>query len=204
MPYTTTPRLRLCYQIVGTTMVSGSNNMRQMCSCCQSEGGFFPLGKKNSIHTTTSGVTLTSLSSNYIVLALRINSSYPDGILKLIGMSLLFSATVSKVCVYTIQLHSTYAYSGTIGSISASLTYTNFVDSIAQYSIGTGQTISTNGFILSSGFINGQSSVTFTNSDYETLLKRVPITQYDTLYITAQSTSNSEVVYCAIDFIESL
>jgi hypothetical protein len=50
--YTNTPRQRIGYQIIGTSLTT-EHTMRQMCSTAISEGGYFPLCPRLSISTTT-------------------------------------------------------------------------------------------------------------------------------------------------------
>ena len=50
--YTGSPRQRLGYKITSNQTTSPTNyTMKQICSTCISEGGFFPLGTKNSVST---------------------------------------------------------------------------------------------------------------------------------------------------------
>lgn len=196
--YTATPRLRLCYYIKGTV----SNSMRQMCSTCMSEGGYYSTGKCNNISTTTNGVTLTSSGIKYIVLALKIQPTYTYGSIALIALSNACIAASNKIVRYQIQLHSSV---GSVGAISGTFTYTDLIDSIAQYSIGDGsQTITTDGYIVYSGFITSQSDTNLMMADYNLLLTRNTISIFDTLYVVCTGNVNSETMYSSVNFIEEI
>jgi hypothetical protein len=140
----------------------------------------------------------------YVALAVRLNSSYPNGTIKPLNLSFSFSGTAGKNGYYELQLH-TNSLAGSKGSISGSaLSYTSLTDSIAQYAVGSGQTLSTSGYILTSGFVQARSNVSFSANDYETLLTRHVCTQYDTLYIFVTSNDNGSSISASIDFIESI
>lgn len=197
--YTSTPRQRICHQIIGTSVTS-PNSSRQMCCTHISEGGFLPLGKRNSIHTNTSGIILANAKTKYILLALKIKDIYPNGIIKMLRLSGGYSA--GKMGFIELQLHSSV---GNIGAIDGMLSYTDLSDSIAQYSFGTGtQTIVTDGYPLTSFFVASQSSFNFAQNDFETLLKKTICTQYDTLYLIGVGSSTGDLMFATMDFIESL
>lgn len=200
--YTATPRQRLCYQIIATTIVSGSNSLRQMCCTNISEGGYIPLGIKNCISTVSTGLALGTVGTKYILLGLKLQSTYTNGILKLLRISSGYTASANKMGVLELQLHSTR---GSIGSTNGSLSWNNLTDSIAQYSRGTGtQTISTDGYVLSVLYVASQNSIGFGSNDFETLLGRTLCTQYDTLYIVGIGNTNNDTMFASVEFIESI
>ena len=47
-------------------------------------------------------------------------------------------------------------------------------------------------------------SLEFNAIDYETMLTRAMVTQYDTLYLVGMAQLADDVVYASFDFIESL
>jgi alpha-acetolactate decarboxylase len=90
---------------------------------------------------------------------------------------------------------------------ASTIQFTDMSNSIVSYhNDGTTHDISSNGYIIHSGFVSSQSTVGFGNNDFETLLTRSNITQYDTLYLTIQGnvTGATANVYASIDFIESV
>ena len=82
--YTTTPRWRISYYINGTKLKT-SLSTKLMCSSCILEGGFTPLGKRNSIRTPSTGIIMPIVGTKYVILALKINPLYPNSLLKLIN-----------------------------------------------------------------------------------------------------------------------
>ena len=219
--YTASPRQRLGYEILtGTngTAPSITYTLKQICSTCMSEGGFFPLGTRNSISTDFSGVSIVNENKNQnVILGLRLKTGdrYKNGLIKILGIDVSFRPTppgnnASNVDVvkYTLQLHSSINGT-TIGDLSGTGTigFTDMSNSIVSYhNNGTTHDISSNGYIISSGFVASHSTITFGSNDFETLLTRANVTKYDTLYLTIQGnvTGNGATVYGSIDFIESL
>lgn len=200
-PYTTTPRLPLCYNI-DANVINSSIETRQICCTCLSEGGFTPLGKRMSIATNLAGVPLLTNSNKYILLSLRIGTGFDSGILKPLNTNILYpEGSASKWLRTEIQLHST---NGSVGSINGTLTYNGLKDSISEYAIGDGsQTINTDGFVIFSNFVNTNSTLNFAGSEYETLLTRAQISKYDTLYIIVEPNTNNTDVVASLDFIET-
>ena len=216
--YTATPRLKLCYYINGIHLTSQNLYQKMMCSTCIIEGGFTPLGKRNSVRTPTVGITMPIASTSgsttkYVIMALRLNPLYPNALLKLINFilsynSVTYSSTTDQIVgTFEIQLHST---NGSVGSISgAPLTYVTPAggSSVAQYAIPANPSttlINTDGYIIRSGYINYYVSLEFNAIDYETMLTRAMVTQYDTLYLVGMAQLADDVVYASFDFIESL
>jgi hypothetical protein len=197
--YTISPRQRICYQIIGTT-VNNPNSIRQMCSTHISEGGFIPLGTKNSIYTSTNGIRLRSAGTKYIMLALKLKPQYVNGLIKVLRLTGGYSA--GKMGFIELQLHSSL---GNIGAISGELTYTDLYDSAVQYAVGSGtQIVTTNGLCVTSFFVSSQNSFNNISSIDETLLKRMICTWYDTLYLIGVGSSADDLMYGSIDFMESM
>lgn len=195
--YTKTPRLSLGYYIVGTQACS----MRQMCCTNMLEGGYFSTGRRNSITTSLPGVSLENNNTKYILLALRINSSYPNGTIIPLNLSVAYSAGTNKIGYCQLQLHSSV---GSIGTISAPLTYTTINNSIAQYAVGSGQTVTSDGFILTNITLLSQTDFDLSTTDYQTLLTRMTASQYDTLYVVGVSNTNADTMTAGLDFIEEI
>ncbi len=214
--YTPTPRLYLTYYLnVDTT--TDVAEMRQMCCTAMLEGGFLPLGVRNSINTSVSTdiVALPSLNTKYIALGLKLNPLYLNGIIRLISISVAVAgASSTKMGMYEIQLHSTVGSIGSvtldgISSTNIDASFTDIPNSIARQFIGLPRTLGTplrilnDGYILSSGLVSTNSIASYSNNDFETLLTRSLCTQYDTLYLVVLG--NAGVTpFAAMDFIESL
>ena len=200
--YTTTPRQYITHYLSSTNMII---SMRQMCCTSISEGGYLPLGTRNNISNKLVGIDIPNSSSTigYIALALRINSSYPNGMIKPIKISIATDVASGKMSYYEIQVQ-TNSSAGSVGSITGTLNYTQLVDSIAEYAIGdSSQRIVTSGYILDSGYISSRSDILFTSNDYETLLTRTICSQYDTIYIVVYSNASCSM-FSSLDFIESI
>ena len=200
--YTKTPRQRICYQINGTSISSGPHTMRQMCSTAISESGYFPLCPRVAVGTNSNGVTMTTAGEKYILLGLTLQSSYVDGLIKLLGSTTSYAANTGKTGFYEIQLHSS---NGSIGSINGSLTYSSIPNSISQFAIGDGtQTINSDGFILSAGFTSGQTNAIIVRTPNDTLLTRTMCTSYDTFYLIGSGNANNDQMFATFEFIESI
>lgn len=198
--YTNNPRQKISYQITGTVVNSSISN-RMMCSCCISEGGYIPIGRRNSINTTITGISVGTIGVKYVLLALKVNSLYANGVIKILKISCAYEAATNKTSCYELQLHTNNV--GSITGIQPS--FTTMTDSIAQYYIGTGvQTVNQNGYVLTSGFVNSQQNIYTTTNDYETLLYRVNCTQNDgdVLFLVGTGNASSDVMFSSIDFME--
>jgi len=80
-PYIATASLPIRYEITATGNVIATLN--QICSTIISEGGYEPSSR---IHTASMGVntkTLTTSGTYYPLLSIKLNSSYPDAIIRL-------------------------------------------------------------------------------------------------------------------------
>lgn len=198
--YIATPRQRLGYYLYVTSTASNTYTMRQMCCTSVIEGGYFPLCGKIAVSTLIGGVSLSLSSRGYVLLALKLNSSYINGLIKLLGLSVLYTA--GKVGIYQIQLHST---NGSIGSITGTLTYSAIPNSMTTFAIGNGtQYIVTDGFITNSGIISESSPIVLIKSIEETLLTRNICTIYDTIYLIGIGNTNNDLMYGAIEFVENI
>lgn len=198
--YTNNPRQKVSYQISGTVVNSSISN-RMMCACCISEGGYIPIGRRNSINTTITGIAVGTIGVKYVLLALKVNSLYNNGILKIIKICCAYEAATNKISCFELQLHT-----NNVGSITGTQpSFITMTDSIAQYYIGTGsQTINQNGYVLTSGFVNSQSNIYASTNDFETLLYRVNCTQNDgdVMFLVGTGNASSDVMFTSIDFME--
>lgn len=197
--YTATPRLRLSYYITGTV----ANSMRQMCSSHLMEGGYTTTGRHISISTPiATGVPLGTIGVKYILLAVKLQSTYTNGTIIPTNISSAYIAAANKMGQYELQLHST---NGNTGSITGTLTYANELNGITQYAIGDGtQYINANGYVLTSGFVASQYNLNLVTSDYELMLTRMIATQYDTLYLVGSGNTSSDTMYTSLDYIEDI
>jgi hypothetical protein len=195
--YTKTPRLRLCYYITGE-----ANSMRQMCCTCMTEGGYYSLGNYGSVSNGSSLIPITNnLSTKTVILALRVNPSYQNATFNFNSISLYCSFGNSGYTYYEIQMHST---NGNIGGINGSITYTDLLDSALQRGIPDfGTSIQTNGYILTSGYVEARANIEFNITQQEALSPKLNFTQYDTMLIVAICSANASVG-ASINFIETI
>lgn len=199
--YTKTPKQQITYQMIGTTLTSSISN-RMMCSTNVSEGGYLPLGRRSSINTSITGITLGTIGRKYILLALKVNSLYKSGSIKPINISIAYKAGVGDMGFYELQLHTS-----SIGSISAALTYNTPTNSAYQYFIGDAvKYLTVDGYSLTSGFVNSNTNIRFTSNDFETLLHRTICTANngDILYLFGAGNANNDIMYASLDFIETI
>lgn len=201
--YTASPKQRLGYEILtGTVAPTSSYTMKQICSTCISEGGFFPLGTRNCI---LSNIVSPINTSNILILAIKLKSgnNYKNGLIKPINLDIVNSAanTIGK---YELRLLSS-TNNVTIGTQIPDASFNNYSNSIVRYYSPPNNTvIITGGYILSAGYVTGKSNTPFVTTDYETLLSRFICTQYDTLAVVASNVSGNPDISATIDFIESL
>lgn len=205
--YTTTPRLPLVYQIDASAVVSDLE-MRQICCTSLSEGGFTPLGNRVNISTDLTGTTMSSSSTKYVILALRIqrdgsgNPIYPSGIIKILQSSGFYpDGNSTQWAKFELQIHSTV---GSVGSVTGTETFSSVNKSVCEYYQGDGtQTISSDGFVITSEFIPQRSLFDADQNQYTLLLNRCQLSQYDTLYLIGSANSNGDKMCATIDFIEN-
>ena len=95
------------------------------------------------------------------------------------------------------QLHSTV---GSVGAVSGTQTFTAVPKSVCTYYIGDGtQTITTDGFVLSSSFVVSHDTQTFHDLPNT---PRMHLSVYDTLYVVGIANTNGEAICAAVDFME--
>jgi len=202
--YTASPRQRLGYEILTGTNAPNLNSaytLKQICCTSMSEGGFFPLGTRNSI---TSNL-LTSPPTNTLLLAIRLKSGdkYKNGTIKPIVIDILNSQQNTSA-KYELRLLS--SINGT--TIGTQITDASFVDLsnsiVRSYKPAATGVLITGGYVIHSGFVSGRSNTPLGSSDFETLLTRSICTQYDTLAIIAELVEGAPKIMVSLDFIESL
>lgn len=201
--YTATPRQRLCYEILtGTTgtMPTTSYIMKQICCACMSEGGFFPLGTRNSITSTPKTPTTNSL---LLAIKLKTHKKYVNGIIKPFNFDIVNTAA-NSTAKYEIRLLSSINQT-TIGTQITDASFSDISHSIVKYyDPATASDFIVGGYVIHSGTVSSRSTTTFGSSDYETLLTRAVCTQYDTIAIVSTGLNNNPSITASIDFIESL
>jgi hypothetical protein len=195
--YTASPRQRLGYEILtGTSSPSTSYTLKQICCTSMSEGGFFPLGTRNSARSLDIGSGV-----NKLILGLRLKSgtNYNNGIIKIIGLDIVNSQNSSVG--YELRLLSNI--NGTqIGTHILDASFSDISNSIVRsFAPSTVVTI-TDGYVIHSGFVSSRSTATFSTNDYETLLTRTVCTKYDTLALVLTNTGGT--ISASLDFIESM
>lgn len=206
--YTSTPRLPIVYQINATAIDSSAPlETRQICCTSLSEGGFTPLGNRINISTNLAGTNMTNANTKYVILAFRIqrdgsgNSLYPSAIIKILQSSGFYpDGNSTQWAKFELQVHSTV---GSVGSITGSQTFSNVPNSVCEYYQGSGQTINTDGFIITSEFIPQKSTFDADQNQYTLLLNRAQISQYDTLYLVGSANSAGDNMCGTLDFIEN-
>ena len=203
--YTASPRQRLGYEILtkaNGTMPAAEYKMKQICSTCISEGGFFPLGTRNSIASTAKSTP----PANTLILAIKLKNgtNYKNGIIKPIGFDIV-NAQQNTSARYEVRLLSSIN-SINIGTQITDASFVNLSNSIVRYYNPSGTAVQiTGGYVINSGFVSSRSNTNFSSTDYETLLTRSICTQYDTIAIIAQTEgSGAPIISASIDFIESL
>ena len=217
--YTNTPRLNLSYYIVGNS----ANSMRQMCSTNIIEGGYFTTGRVNTaLNNISNFVTLSTTNPN-VILAIRIQSSYPFATFFLKSVSLYNTGGSTRYAEYTIQLHST---NGNIGALANSTpppnpppytpSFSALNNSSIEYYIGNGTVYVTPtlllplgyqpGIIISSGFVDSSSNINISLSEFDSLQTHQLFTKYDTLIITGQASSGGATssMGASVTFIEDI
>lgn len=208
-PYTTTARLPLTYMVTSGAAHDTAFTIKQVCCTCISEGGYTPLGRRIAVNTGIAGVNLQSSPTNkYVVMAISLQSGYPTGTLNVLQFDTCFpSGGASNWVVFELQLHSTNGT--TVGVVSGDITTgaANETGSIFKVfrgaDTGANPTITTDGYVLHTECVLGKSSITISESDYATQLKRVQVTQYDTLIVAATLASGSnQNVLAGVDLLE--
>lgn len=204
-PYTTTPRLPITYQLDGGTTTSSNVVMKQVCCTCISEGGYTPIGRRVAIGTAHDGARITSPDTKYIILGIKIGSAYPTGSFSVISANVVFpEGGSSQWCDFEFQVHSTV---GSVGAVSSAPSFTAQSNNILE--VWQGNTASTNPTITTDGYITHMQTVVqksdteINHSDYSNQLKRIQLSQYDTLYVTAQTsgTGNNKNVAVNLEIV---
>jgi hypothetical protein len=197
--YITTASLPIRYEISNTGVTTSSSTLKQVCSSVISEGGYELRGLQQAVGTAlTSPVGLTTSSSYYNVISIRLKSSPDrlDAIVILTALSLLGNTNNAN---YNWQVRAGGTSSG--GSwVSAG------VDSAVEYKIDGGTYVG--GRTLASGFFNStQQSSNSVDILKEALFKfqlerdGLTKTPYELSIVCTSDTGNA-TVFAAIDWEE--
>lgn len=159
-PYMATASLPIRYEIAATGSVAAT--MNQICSSVISEGGYEPITRYQSASMGVAVKTLTSSGTMYPLISLRLNSSYPDSIVRLSQLQgIITSSTASpstKNIFFQILLNATLTNANWIQHTSQ---HTDYDISATSYAGGT---------VIYQGYYNANKSIIFptiTNPSYQ-------------------------------------
>jgi hypothetical protein len=197
--YTKTPRISLSYYIYGATT---ANAMRQMCSTSIIEDGYFSTGRINNVDVPINSLVAVNTTQNRVLLGLRIQSGFPKSTFYLKDLFLYYTGGSTKYSQFKVQMFST---NGSIGALTGTaLTFTPLPYSSIEYCIGNGTTyVSTEGFVINSGYLDSQTSSTVVSVVNDSLQTRNLFTKYDTLYITGIANS-AATMGATVTFVEDI
>jgi hypothetical protein len=197
--YITTASLPLRYEISNTGVTTSASTLKQVCSSVISEGGYELRGLQQAVGTAiTSPVVLTTSTSYYNVVSLRLKSS-PDRLDAIVILTALSLLGATNNANYNWQVRASGTSSG--GSwISAG------VDSAVEYKIDAGTY--SGGRTLASGFFNaaqqGSSPVDILKEAlFKFQLERDGLTKtpYELSLICSSDAANAEV-FASLDWEE--
>lgn len=146
--YMSTPNLPLRYEIENDG-TGGAATLEHICASVMSEGGQQEIGPTSTISNGVTAVNAALTSAKYPLVAIRLNSSYPSGAIRLSRLSVL--TATNKNILWSLHLNPT---------LSAPITYGALSNSVVEGGVGSGQTITANGKILDSGYAVQQSQST--------------------------------------------
>ena len=192
--YITTASLPLRYEIKNTGTTASSSTMGQVCSSVISEGGYELRGLQQSVgHAIGSPRSLTTASTSYPVLSIRLKSTALDAIVILTALSML--ATTNNANYKWNIVQSCTTTGGSWSNVSA--------DSSVEYN--TTATSVTGGRIVASGYTNGSNQGStpvslLKEALFKFQLERNGLT--DTPYELALVVTSDTSVYASFDWEE--
>jgi hypothetical protein len=195
--YITTASLPLRYEIKNTGTTASSSTMAQVCSSVISEGGYELRGLQQSAgHAIGSPRSLTTASTSYPVLSIRLKSTALDAIIILTALSLL--ATTNNANYKWSIVQSCTTTGGSWSNVSS--------DSAVEYN--TTATSVTSGRIVASGYTNGSNQGSTPVSLLKEALFKFQLerngltdTPYELALVVASDT-NGASVYASFDWEE--
>jgi len=189
IPYIFSASLPLRWQIIST---DGAGSMRAICGTIISEGGFNPIGK---VFTADTGLVTKTVNSEIPVISLRINSSFPKIMLKLINHNAVCTTT-GHVLVRLWLFYDTVATSILTGS-----SFVSPLNSKAEYDISSTVVNTTNGRLFYSTYFSSSiNQSSFLNTDDLILTYNNGISTL--LVLTCQSIGQNESIVASITWDE--
>jgi hypothetical protein len=135
------PNQPVRYEIISST---GSGSFTPICAQISTEGSYSQAqGKIYSTTTSTTGVTLAAIGTNYFMLGVRKNLTYRNASVQVIGLST-FISSAGDQCYWTLEYNPTLT-----GGVTN--TATTEVTIATNATLGTPATAS-GGIVLASGF----------------------------------------------------
>jgi hypothetical protein len=144
--YMSTPNLPLRTEIVndGTGVAA---DLIKICSSVISEGGQEKNGALHSVNNETTGITVGATKE--VILAIQLRSTHLGLSVDLETLNIL--QTANAVALWELQYNPT---------LSAALSYSNVDNSGLQSAVGGGETVTTDGYVVASGYIAGTNQMT--------------------------------------------
>ena len=122
---------------------SATGSMTYVCSQVSTEGSILESGKKRSLNTGSTAITLSSIGTTYPIKAIRLKSGFYDKYVKLSSVSGFVSS--ADTLLLSVQLNPT---------LSAGLTYSSVANSAVEQANGNGTiTVTAEGTVLFSQIV---------------------------------------------------
>ena len=125
---------------------AGSGNFNHICATVGTEGSLNSLGVERSVNTDSVPVLASSISEKYVVIAIRLDEQTPSRTIDVLRFTLLALSNAN----YYWELHLD-------SNFSAELNWNDLNNLDVDYAIGTGETLTSDGFVLESGFATGKT-----------------------------------------------
>jgi hypothetical protein len=148
-----TASLPIRYEIIATGAVSAT--MNQICSSIISEGGYEPITRLNAASMGVITKTLVTSGTYYPLLSIRLNSAYPDAIIRLAQLQGIVSTNATSPKNIHFRILKNATLTGTSWSQHASQQVDNDFSA----------TVATGGTIIYEGYYSSNKVVEFPNID---------------------------------------
>ena len=197
--YITTASLPLRYEMTNTAATASTSTLKQVCSTVISEGGYQLSGAQQVIGTSiASPYTLTTASSLYPVISLRLKTARLDAIAILTAASILGITNNAnyqwKIVKSGTTTGGTWVSAGTNSSVEYNISGTSFA-------VGSGR-------VLASGYLQGSNQGSSTIEILKAALFTFQLernsftsTPYETTLVCTSAT-NGDQVHAALDWEE--
>ena len=143
--YITTACLPLRYEIFNTGTTSGASTLKQICSSVISEGGYELRGHQSAVSIpVATPYTMTTASTYYPIISLRLKTTHLDAIIILTALSILPTSPGNfhwRLNAGGITTGGTWVSAGADSSVEYNITGTSFTDGRA---LGAGFVSATN------------------------------------------------------------